>query len=528
MCVGTNKIKKWLLNQKGAKCMKSFHKKIIGLLLMTLLTFFGLSFGTNKVKAEETEAKAYIAFAANDWEIQYWGEDDNETVVATNQTVSALGEYTVKIDVSEAADIESLEFMALMISNGETLFPNNYMNITSVKVDGEEIELETDTYTSSDDEVETRTNLYNVWVSKVTEGRTPYGSLAGVSPTPLNPEDIYGMDTLEITFTLEDGVDETPIAYLQFADKSWGDGQFWLDGSEYEGVAAVTVPVTELNESYTVSLDFTAIEGGGAGEVEFFDVEILNGEIVFPGSFMEIDEVKINGEVVELATATYTSTDNDVHTRTNLYNNWVGGPIVQGRTKDGSLEGISAKPVTFEGITKVETIEVTFTLVEGVKLGATPLPEEGTKAYIVLADSTWEVQYWAIDGEDNHEDIIMDMPEITGYGQYTVKIDLTEVGAIDGLEFFGFEILGGEMYFPANYTHVDEIKINGDIVELAGKAYTSSENGVDTRVNLINNWVTAIESGRVDEGLTLEDVSAKPLDIEGITEILTVEITFTI
>ena len=157
------------------------------------------------------------------------------------------------------------------------------------------------------------------------------------------------------------------VAYLSFADNAWSV-QYWNDGNDYSPIVATTAEVTG-NGTYTVGLDFT--EAGGAADIAFFDVEISNGEAAFPNSYMTIDSVKINGEEIALTGTPYTSSDDGVATRTNLYNAWVSDvtTVESARTADGSADGITPTPVDGT-ITNINTIEVTFTLGEGVLCNA--------------------------------------------------------------------------------------------------------------------------------------------------------------
>lgn len=56
-------------------------------------------------------------------------------------------------------------------------------------------------YTSSDDGLCTRVNLYNSWVSAIPdEARTPDGNLNYVTPNLLDADTLGQVETIEITF----------------------------------------------------------------------------------------------------------------------------------------------------------------------------------------------------------------------------------------------------------------------------------------------------------------------------------------
>ncbi len=318
------------------------------------------------------------------------------------------------------------------------------------------------------------------------------------------------------------------VAYLSFADSAWGDAQYWNDGNDY-AVKAKTADVTG-DGTYTVSLDFSGTEAGKAADIAFLDVEIANGEAAYPDSFMTIDSVKINGKEVEVG-ATYTSSDDDIATRTNLYNEWVSS-VDKGRTADGKSDDVTATPIDGKSFTDIETIEVTFTLGSGVAFGETKaegtaakeLPSEGTTAYLSFADNAWAVQYW-FDGKD-YSPVEATNATVTGYGEYTVSLDFskTEAGSAPDMVFMDVEVAGGEEYFPNCYMDIKSVKINGEAVDL-GTTYTSSDDGIATRTNLFNTWVTEVTEGRAGDA-DLAEATATPVDGTKYTDIKTVEVTF--
>lgn len=198
------------------------------------------------------------------------------------------------------------------------------------------------------------------------------------------------------------------MAYLTFADSSWSV-QWWNDGNDYSPVVSNMAEVTGYG-TYTVSLDFTGVEGG-APDITFMDVEISNGEAAFPDSYMTIDSVKINGEDVALTGTPYTSSDDGVATRSNLYNAWVADAttVDNARTADGSADGITPVPVDNTQYTGINTVEVTFTLGDGVLCNAAggaeaTLSEESYPAFIAIgadkeAENDWGYGYYGSDVE---------------------------------------------------------------------------------------------------------------------------------
>ena len=114
---------------------------------------------------------------------QYWGTDEDLlTYDAGVVPITGDGEYTVSVNGATAGlmyDVtgdangdytpSGMSFMAVMVKDGTTLYPNMAIEITSIKMNGEEVPMTKKNYTSSDDGVEMRTNIYNEWVNELPE-----------------------------------------------------------------------------------------------------------------------------------------------------------------------------------------------------------------------------------------------------------------------------------------------------------------------------------------------------------------------
>ena len=83
---------------------------------------------------------------------------------------------------------------------------------------------------------------------------------------------------------------------------------------------------------------------------------------------------------------------------------------------------------------------------------------------------------------------------ITEPGQYTVALDFTgtEKGYSSSVAFSALGIMNGETLHPDWAVHIQEVLINGEPYKLSGRPYTTSDDGKCTRVNLFNEWVTAL------------------------------------
>ncbi len=158
----------------------------------------------------EDEAVAWIMYTSSDWGVSYSVGDvytpgsASTGLVATDVPVTGAGTYTVALDFTGtgAGFANGVTFCALGIGNGEKLFPNYVVNITSVKINGEEVKMNGLAYTTSDDSICTRVNLYNAWVTQVpATGRTMMGAAGPVcTPCPIPLEAFGNVKTIEVTF----------------------------------------------------------------------------------------------------------------------------------------------------------------------------------------------------------------------------------------------------------------------------------------------------------------------------------------
>ena len=172
---------------------------------------------------------AYLAIVDGQWYVQYWGTDaDLLTYDAGVVPITGNGDYTVSVnadtngfryDVTGDANGEyvpsGLEFMSVMIKDGENKFPGAVITINSITIDGKEVPMTAKNYTSSDDAIETRSNIYNKYVTKPSEdARTTDGNLydadgnevgavSEYSPQIIDPEAFAsGWTKVEVNFTV--------------------------------------------------------------------------------------------------------------------------------------------------------------------------------------------------------------------------------------------------------------------------------------------------------------------------------------
>ena len=450
------------------------------------------------VLAEEAAAPvAYIMYADSSWANCFWLDGNEYPVKATTAEINGAGEYTVGLEFNEEA--QGLAFTALGIKDGEALLPGYTIEIKAIRLNGEEIAFEKG-YTSSDDGVETRMNIYNEWVGDVpSDARSFDGKTDDAKPVIVDKELFASVKSFEIDFVVHQyGVD---TAYIMFADSSWANC-FWMDGNEYP-VTATTAVIDGFGD-YTVGLEFNEEAQGLA----FTALGIVNGEKTYPGAYIRINAIRVNGEEIAFEKG-YTSSDNGIETRMNVYNEWVGEVPADARSFDGKTD--DAKPVIVdkELFAAVKSFEIDFSL----------LPVTDV-AYIMFADASWANCFW-MDG--NEYPVKATTAEITGAGTYTVGLEFNEEA--QGLAFTALGIVNGEKTFNGYFIDITEIKVNGEAIEL-GKGYTASDNGIETRENIYNEWVGEIPADARRADGDLEGASAIIVDKEAFASVKTLEVTF--
>ena len=448
--------------------------------------------------AEETAAPvAYIMYADGAWANQFWYDGNEYPVKATTAEINGAGEYTVGLEFNEEA--QGLAFTALGIKDGETLLPGYTIELKAIRVNGEEIAFEKG-YTSSDDGVETRMNIYNEWVSEVPkDARSFDGKTDDAKPIIVDKELFAAVKTIEIDFVLHQfGVD---TAYIMYADGAWAN-QYWFDGNEYP-VTAKTATISGFGD-YTVGLEFNEEAQGLA----FTALGIVNGEKTYPGAYIKINAMRVNGEEIAFEKG-YTSSDNGVETRMNVYNEWVSEVPADARSFDGKVDDVKPIIVDKELFAAVKSFEIDFSL----------LPVTDV-AYLMYADGAWANQFW-YDGNEYPGKVTT--AEIAGPGTYTVGIELDEEA--QGLAFAAVGIVNGEKTFNGYFIDVTEIKVNGEPITI-GKGYTSSDNGIETRENIYNEWVSELPADARRADGDLEGAAPVIVDKEAFAAFKSIEVTF--
>ncbi|MFA5675962.1 MAG: hypothetical protein WDA65_05490 [Christensenellales bacterium] len=482
-------------------------KKSLISLLTALILLIGIAPLT--ALADSGDNEAYLMFADSSWAYQYWGDAVDTGVKATTAKVTGDGDYKIALDFTgtESGAASGIAFTAIGIKDGEFNYPNATIELKSVKVNGEEVVF-TKGYTSSDDRITTRMNIYNEWVGELpSDARSFDGDISDASAVIVDKEAFASVEKIEISFALHEAKDK---AYLMYADGGW-TYQYWGDAVD-TGVVAKEATVTGAG-TYTVGLDFTGTADGAASGLSFTALGIVNGENTFPGYCIKISDIKVNGESIEFSKG-YTSSDDGITTRMNIYNEWVGELPADARSFDAGVEDAGWITVDKEIFASVQKVEVTFEY---------SMP--AVNAYIMYADGGWTYQYW---GEDVDTGIKVTNATVTNAGAYKVALDFTgtETGAATDLAFTALGITNAEITHPGWFIRIDSIKVNGEDVAFT-KGYTSSDDGITTRMNIYNEWVGELPADARSYDNNLEEAGWIITDKAAFASVQKFEIAFT-
>ncbi len=172
--------------------------------------------------------QAYLAIAEEQVWVQYWGSStDSGYMLAYDAgvcTIDGNGSYTVSVNAgtngfrADAGEYtpSGLKFAAIIIKDGSQTCPDAVITIDSILVDGEEIEMTAKNYTSSDDGVELRSNIYNGYMAATDlsgDAHSAEGPLFDAdgnkldiadaySPHVVDPADFGAWTTVEVNFTV--------------------------------------------------------------------------------------------------------------------------------------------------------------------------------------------------------------------------------------------------------------------------------------------------------------------------------------
>lgn len=118
---------------------------------------------------------------------------------------------------------------------------------------------------------------------------------------------------------------------------------------------------------------------------------------------------------------------------------------------------------------------------------------------------------------------------VEGEGEYTVRLDFPKGN--DGLTFGALALNAGEINYPGCILDIKSVVVtdkdgNETKLKLAGLPYTSSDDGICTRVNLINSWVSQIPADARNSQNMVASAKAVILNATDLTGIYSISVTF--
>ena len=314
--------------------MKKF-KKLLAVVSACVLALSTLTVQAGQDTSGLADGTAYLNINNSDW-----GEFEAEW---TNAEITGDGSYTVSMVASEGQSLA--QFNALEVVNGESVLGTGcVLTVDSIKINGEEVELQGPSYTCSADGagVNTRVNIYNEWNAPdetATAGddshldnRVAEGSVMDATACLFSSDYVdsssgsgFKVESIEVNFTVSGYGTQAAVAESTgetAAVEGPAVAHLSINNSDWSGFDAEYVDAEITGDgSYTVSM--TAAEGQKLAQFNALDV--ANGELILGNAYtITIDSIEINGEEVELQGPSYTcSADGGgVNTRVNIYNEW--------------------------------------------------------------------------------------------------------------------------------------------------------------------------------------------------------------
>lgn len=113
---------------------------------------------------------------------------------------------------------------------------------------------------------------------------------------------------------------------------------------------------------------------------------------------------------------------------------------------------------------------------------------------------------------------------VEGPGEYTVSLDFA--GGNTGLTFAALGIADAEINYPGVIIDIKEITYDGTAVTPVGDYYTSSDDEKCTRVNLYNQWVSALPDDARNASGNLANATPTPLDPTQINGVKNITVKF--
>ena len=260
--------------------------------------------------APDKQTTAWLYYVPAGWWPCNESASGNDNVVATNATVTGDGHYTVSLTYQHAwTTTDGAQKLQIVVEDGNTLFPDMYLNVTDVRVDGVSIDcgavgygsvgydaVSTDSttiYATADD---TYSVLFDQWM--VDNNSVPWGHETwdgtDLQPSGMNGADIpYGGRTIEVDFFMSSQQNVVPSEEEEVREVWYNSNTVGVAGLSLKdlGIADDWHNIVPVDLTQTGWQRFTLV-GADAHEIGDVYVCVNNGVVT-----MQFEYVR--GEVYE-------------------------------------------------------------------------------------------------------------------------------------------------------------------------------------------------------------------------------------
>lgn len=325
--------------------------------------------------------------------------------------------------------------------------------------------------------------------------------------------------------------------------------------SSETGVEATNAEVTGPG-MYTVGLKFNWQQAEGAIQ---FNLVLNDAENLFPGYYVNITDIRVNGESIAFTENMYGAFHDDPNAGfVPIYNSYwdtkfspdaTGPDMTTMRAFDGTVEDASYQIINPDDIVAGDTIEVDFVVSAeagvmpedigdkpaGLVSLVEPEPEneDGATAWLFYQAGGWWPTNQYEKGDTNATSTTAN---ITGDGHYTTKMtffasDYQPTG--NGAEKLLLVVTDGTNKLPNSYLKVTDIRVNGNSISFTdvgfgahyGDSYIAA---TDSYSVLYDKWMVDNSSspwGHKDwNGNTTDNVAA--IDPNDLKDVISIEVDF--
>ncbi len=158
-----------------------------------------------------------------------------------------------------------------------------------------------------------------------------------------------------------------------------------------------------------------------------------------------------------------------------------------------------------------------------------PVSAGSGDAFLAITDGQRWVQYWGNTDDDGHMlSYGAGIAHIDGDGEYTVSVNCDTAGfryditgSADGeytpagLGFAAVKVNEGKVLYPDMSIEITSIRVDEKEVPITAKNYTNSDDGVEMRANIYNEWVSQLpDDAHNSEGTVTEADGYSPVILD--------------